>query len=41
MQEIMTNPYSELEKEVQEKYYKRKPAEFFRVAGISHISCSS
>ena len=41
MQEVMTNPYDELSKEIEEKYYKLKPFEFFEIAGISHISCSS
>jgi len=41
LQEIMTNPYDELSKEIEEKYYKPKPSEFFRMAGISHITCSS
>ena len=41
LQEIMTNPYDEQSKEVEEKYYRLKPSEFFEVAGISHISCSS
>ena len=41
MQEIMTNPYSEQSKEIEEKYYNKKPSELFEIAGISHISCSS
>ena len=41
LQEIMTNPYDEQSKEVEEKYYRLKPSEFFAVAGISHVSCSS
>ena len=41
MQEVMTEPYAEQSKEVEEKYYSLKPAELFRVGGISHISCSS
>ncbi|MDF1884090.1 YdiU family protein [Sulfurimonas sp. SAG-AH-194-C21] len=41
MQEIMIDPYAEQSKEIQEKYYRLKPTEFFEVAGISHISCSS
>ena len=41
MQEIMTNPYDEQSKEIEEKYYRLKPAELFRIAGVSHISCSS
>lgn len=41
MQEIMINPYAEQSKEIEDKYYRLKPSEFFEVAGISHISCSS
>ena len=41
LQEIMTDPYAEQSKEVEEKYYKLKPSEFFAIAGISHVSCSS
>lgn len=41
LQEVMTQPYAEQSKEVEEKYYKLKPAEFFDVAGVSHLSCSS
>ena len=41
MQEVMTNPYDEQTKEIEDKYYRLKPTEFFEVAGISHISCSS
>ena len=41
LQEVMTNPYAEQSSEIEEKYYRQKPAEFFEIAGISHISCSS
>lgn len=41
LQEIMTKPYDELSKEIEANFYKQKPSEFFRIAGISHISCSS
>lgn len=41
MQEVMTEPYSEQSKEVQERYYRLKPSKAFGIAGISHISCSS
>ena len=41
MQTIMTNPYAEQSKEIEEKYYRLKPSEVFGIAGISHISCSS
>ena len=41
LQEIMTNPYDEQTKEIEEKYYTKKPSDFFGIAGISHVSCSS
>ncbi len=41
LQEVMTNPYDEQSKEIEEKYYREKPSEFFEIAGISHVSCSS
>ena len=41
LQEVMTQPYAEHSKEVEEKYYRRKPSEFFEIAGLSYVSCSS
>ncbi len=41
LQEVMTHPYDEQSKEIEEKYYGKKPSEFFEIAGISHVSCSS
>jgi len=41
LQEVMTDPYAEQSKEVEEKYYSKKPTELFAIAGISHVSCSS
>ena len=41
LQEVMTQPYDEQSKEVEEKYYKLKPSEFSEVGGVSHLSCSS
>ncbi|MCW8821543.1 MAG: hypothetical protein OQK45_04895, partial [Sulfurovum sp.] len=41
MQEVMTSPYDEQSKEIEEIYYSKKPSEFFEIAGISHVSCSS
>ena len=40
LQEVMTQPYAEQSKDVEEKYYRRKPSEFFEVGGLSHVSCS-
>ncbi len=41
LQDIMSDPYSEQSKQIEEKFYTKKPLEFFDIAGISHISCSS
>ncbi len=37
---VMTKPYAE-QIEFEEKYYRLKPLELFRIAGVSHVSCSS
>ncbi len=41
LQEVMTKPYSEQSKEIENKYYNLKPSEFFNLGGVSHVSCSS
>ncbi|MBW7469774.1 protein adenylyltransferase SelO [Marinobacter sp. F4218] len=41
LQEVMTQPYAEQSKDVEEKYYRLKPSELFGVGGSSHYSCSS
>jgi len=41
LQEVMTQPYAEQSKDVEEKYYRLKPSEFFEVSGLSYLSCSS
>jgi len=41
LQDVMTNPYAEQSKEVEDKYYRLKPPEYFAVGGVSHLSCSS
>ena len=41
LQEVMTNPYAEQSKEIDDKYNNLKPSWLFDVAGISHVSCSS
>jgi uncharacterized protein YdiU (UPF0061 family) len=41
LQQVMTQPYAEQSQEVEDKYYRLKPAEFFEVGGLSHLSCSS
>ncbi len=41
LQEVMTQPYAEQAKDMEEKYYRLKPSEFFEVGGVSYVSCSS
>jgi len=41
LQEVMTQPYAEQSKAVEEKYYRPKPTEFSALGGLSHMSCSS
>ncbi len=41
LQQVMTQPYAEQSKAVEEKYYRLKPAEFGALGGVSHMSCSS
>lgn len=41
LQDVMTQPYAEQSKKVEDKYYRLKPPEFFEVGGLSHLSCSS
>ena len=41
LQEVFTNPYQEQSKELEEKYYRLRPKEFFNAGGVSHYSCSS
>jgi uncharacterized protein YdiU (UPF0061 family) len=41
LQAVMTQPYAEHSKDVEEKYYRQKPPEFFEVGGLSYYSCSS
>jgi uncharacterized protein YdiU (UPF0061 family) len=41
LQEVMTQPYADQSKDVEEKYYRLKPLELFEVGGSSFYSCSS
>ena len=41
LQNVMTNPYAEQPQEIEDKYYRLKPSEFFSIGGLSHLSCSS
>jgi uncharacterized protein YdiU (UPF0061 family) len=41
LQDVITQPYAEQSQEIEDKYYRLKPLEFFEVGGLSHLSCSS
>ncbi|KZR69421.1 hypothetical protein PMIT1313_01107 [Prochlorococcus marinus str. MIT 1313] len=41
LQEVLSHPYDEQSKEIEDNYYRLKPKAFFNVGGISHYSCSS
>ena len=41
LQEVMTQPYAEQSQAIEDKYYRLKPAEYFALGGVSHLSCSS
>jgi uncharacterized protein YdiU (UPF0061 family) len=41
LQDVITQPYAEQSKDVEEKYYRLKPPELFEVGGLSYYSCSS
>ena len=41
LQDVITQPYAEQSKDVEEKYYRLKPSELFGVGGLSYYSCSS
>ncbi len=41
LQEVMQEPYNDQSKEIEEKYYAKKPTELFDIAGVSFVSCSS
>jgi uncharacterized protein YdiU (UPF0061 family) len=41
LQQVMTEPYAEQSKAIEEKFYQLKPSEFSDIGGVSHMSCSS
>ncbi|MEM7182520.1 MAG: protein adenylyltransferase SelO family protein [Spirochaetota bacterium] len=41
LQEVLTKPFDEQTKEVEDKYYTLRPEEFLWAGGVSHYSCSS
>jgi uncharacterized protein YdiU (UPF0061 family) len=41
LQEVLTQPYAEQSKSVEDTYYRLMPSEFIDVGGLSYYSCSS
>lgn len=41
LQDVLTQPYDEQSKTVEDRYYKPRPQAFFAAGGVSHYSCSS
>ena len=41
LQQVLSDPYDEQSKEIEDKYYRLRPKAFFDVGGVSHYSCSS
>ena len=41
LQDVLLKPYAEQSADVEEQYYRLKPAELFNLGGLSHYSCSS
>ena len=41
LQDVITQPYTEQSKEIEEKYYRLKPSKLFDIGGLSQYSCSS
>jgi uncharacterized protein YdiU (UPF0061 family) len=41
LQAVMAQPYAEQSEDIEAKYYRLKPSEYFDVAGLSFVSCSS
>ena len=41
LQTVFNNPYAELSPDIEAKYDRLRPEEFFQAGGVSHYSCSS
>ena len=41
LQQVFIQPYEEQTPEIEAKYYRLKPDEYFNMGGVSHYSCSS
>lgn len=41
LQQVLSNPYDEQSKQIEDKYYQLRPSVFFNAGGVSHYNCSS
>jgi len=41
LQDVFSNPYVEQPPEIDQKYNRLKPSQYFNYGGVSHYSCSS
>ena len=41
LQTVFKNPYEEQSLDIEQKYSRLRPKEFFNKGGVSHYSCSS
>ncbi|AWB68901.1 hypothetical protein C2869_03060 [Saccharobesus litoralis] len=41
LQQVLTNPYDEQTKMIEDKFYQLRPNELLNVGGVNHYSCSS
>ena len=41
LQDVFSNPYIEQSSEIDQKYNRLKPSQYFNYGGVSHYSCSS
>ena len=41
LQEVFSNPYIKQPSEIDQKYNRLKPTQYFNYGGVSHYSCSS
>ncbi|MBU2896735.1 YdiU family protein [Vibrio hepatarius] len=41
LEEVFQDPYGEQSQQMEDKYYRLRPLEFFASGGVSHYSCSS
>lgn len=41
LQQVLSHPYDEQSKQIEDKYYQLRPSAFFNTGGVSHYNCSS